>query len=44
MTPEQALDILVRASGEAKLTRHDHIAVDQALSTLRLLIENSKPK
>lgn len=39
MTTEQALQILDNAAGQARLTRNDHIAVQQALDTLRAAIK-----
>jgi hypothetical protein len=41
MTPEQALQILDRASALAALPRRDHVAVQQALA---VLAEATKPQ
>ena len=38
MTPQQALQILDNAAGQAHLTRNDHIAVQEALATVRAAI------
>lgn len=42
MTPEQALQILDNAAAQALLSRDNHIAVAQAVETLRALIEKAK--
>lgn len=38
MTPQQALQILDNAAGQAHLTRNDHIAVQEALAIVRAAI------
>lgn len=38
MTPEQALDLLDRAAGQARLTRDEHVAVMAAERLLRPII------
>ena len=38
MTPQQALQILDNAAAQARLTRNDHIAVQEALAAVRAVI------
>ena len=38
MTPEQALDLLDKATGTVQTTREGHTAIQQALEVLRKLI------
>jgi len=43
MTPDQALQILDRASALAALPRQDHVAVQQALAVLAAAIKPPAP-
>lgn len=43
MTPEQALQILDRASSMAALPRQDHVAVQKALDVIAKAIAPTKP-
>ena len=42
MTPEQALQILDQATGEARLSRQDHISVQEAIKLLANIIVEHK--
>lgn len=44
MTPDQALQILDRASSMAALPRQDHVAVQQALDVIAKAIVPTKPE
>lgn len=44
MTPIEALQILDQASSVASLTRADHVKVQQAVQTLKKMIDDAKPK
>lgn len=43
MTPDQALQILDRASAMAALPRQDHVAVQQAIEVIRQAIKPPAP-
>lgn len=44
MKPQEALQILINASGLARLTREEHMSVQVAIETLAKLVRPEEPK